>query len=116
MISFTEKKLHMVLASMKVDTTPDHRQPYILAISNAFSLGRVDAARINFGVLTLIPKVPCADGIRKFRRIALMKAKFKLISKAYAIRFSSIVHCTICRTQSAFIKGGTFTGVSCLCN
>jgi hypothetical protein len=34
----------------------DHTKPN-RAITSGFSLGRVDEARLNFGILTLIPKV-----------------------------------------------------------
>jgi hypothetical protein len=71
MRSFTGEELEKVLASMKVDTAPGPdgwpviffkkfwslSKPHILAILNGFALGRVDIARLNFGILPLIPKV-----------------------------------------------------------
>ncbi|KAK1614885.1 hypothetical protein QYE76_020402 [Lolium multiflorum] len=80
MLSFSGEEVDGVLKSMKVDTAPGPDgfpviffkrfwalvKPYILAILNGFALGRVDIARLNFGVLTLIPK------IRQFRPIALI--------------------------------------------
>ena len=78
MLSFTEKEMDVVLASMKVDTAPGPDgfpvvffkhfwalvRPCVLTIANGFALGRVDLSRLNFGVLTLIPKVQGAEDIR----------------------------------------------------
>jgi hypothetical protein len=72
---------------------------------NGFALGVLDVSRLNFGILSLIPKVAGADDIRQFRPIALINVIFKLVSKAYAIRLSPIAHRVISSTQSAFIKG-----------
>ena len=119
MLSFTEKEMDVVLASMKVDTPPRPDgfpvvffkrfwalvRPCVLAIANGFALGRVDLSRLNFGVLTLIPMVQGAEDIRQFRPIALINVIFKFVAKAYAIRLSPIAHRTISKTQSAFIKG-----------
>ena len=45
----------------------------ILKLLNDFALGRIDISRLNYGVLTLIPKVVGADDIKQFRPIALIK-------------------------------------------
>jgi hypothetical protein len=119
MLSFSGEEIDEVLKSMQVDTAPLPDgfpaiffkrfwalvKPYILAILNGFALGRVDIARLNFGVLTLIPKVHGAEDIRQFRPIALINVIFKFFAKAYAIRLSPIAHRSIGRTQTAFIKG-----------
>ena len=118
MVNFSEKDLDEVLASMKVDTAPGPdglpvifyktfwalAKPYILAILNDFALGRVDISRLNYGVLTLIPKIQGADDIRQFRPIALINVIFKFVAKAYALRLSPVAHRTISRTQTTFIK------------
>jgi hypothetical protein len=65
----------------------------------------VDIARLNFGILSLIPKVPGADNIKQFRPIALINVIFKLVAKAYAMRLSPVAHRVISLSQTAFIKG-----------
>jgi hypothetical protein len=104
---------------MKVDTAPGPDgfpvifykkfwpmiKPSVLAILNGFALGRVDISRLNYGILTLIPKIPGAEDIRQFRPIALINVIFKFVAKAYALRLSPIAHRTIHRAQTAFIKG-----------
>jgi hypothetical protein len=53
-------------------------------ILNDFVLGRVDIARLNFGVITLIPNVKEADVIKQFRSIGLINVIVKFVVKAYA--------------------------------
>jgi hypothetical protein len=119
MLTFTDKELDLILASMKVDTAPgpnglsmvffknfwDLIKSYIRAIANGFALGRVDVERLNFGILTLIPKVQGAKDIQHFRPISLINVIFKFVAKAFALRLTPIAHQTISRTQYAFIKG-----------
>jgi hypothetical protein len=119
MLSFTDRELDEVLQGMKTDTAPGPDgfpvcffkafwsliKLFVLAILNGFALGRVNIARLNFGTLTLIPKIPGAEEIRKFRPIALINVVFKFVAKAYAMRLSPIAHRMIIHTQLAFIKG-----------
>jgi hypothetical protein len=77
----------------------------VLQILNDFALGRVDIARLNFGILSLIPKVQGAENIKQYRPIALINVVFKLVSKAYAVRLSPVAHRVISQAQTAFIKG-----------
>jgi hypothetical protein len=77
----------------------------VLQILNGFALGRVDISRLNFGILSLIPKVAGATDIKQFRPIALINVIFKLVAKAYAVRLSPVDHKTIALSQTAFIKG-----------
>jgi hypothetical protein len=118
-ITFSERYLDEVLAQTKTETAPGPDglpvaffksfwnlvRPLILGILNDFTLGRVDISRLNFGVLSLLPKVPRADSIKLFRPIALINVVFKFISKAFAIRLAPIAHRTISMAQTGFIKG-----------
>ena len=63
----------------------------VQAIIQGFWLGTVDISRLNYVVLTLIPKVKGADLITQFRSIALINNIAKL-------------H-TLSPFQSAFVKG-----------
>jgi hypothetical protein len=118
-ITFTAEELDEVLSSMKPDSAPGPdglpvlffkrfwgilRGP-ILQMLNDFALGRVDIARLNFGIISLIPKVKGAERITQFRPIALINVIFKFVAKAYAIRLAALAHRTIDRSQFAFIKG-----------
>jgi hypothetical protein len=118
-LTFTPEELDEVLLSMKPDSAPGPdgfpvlffkkfwgilRGP-ILHLLNDFTLGRMDIARLNFGIISLIPKVKGADLIKQFRPIALINIIFKFVAKAFAIRLAPLAHRTIDRSQSAFIKG-----------
>jgi hypothetical protein len=52
---------------------------------NDFTLGRVDIARMNYGIISLIPKVKGTDSIKQFHPIALINVIFKFVAKAFAI-------------------------------
>jgi hypothetical protein len=64
----------------------------------------VDIARLNFGIISLIPKVKGVDSIKQFHPIKLTNVIFKFVTKAYSIRLAPS-HRTIDRSQTAFIKG-----------
>jgi hypothetical protein len=119
MRSFTPEELDAVLKETKTDTAPGPdglpvlfykkfwpmlRHP-VLQILNGFAMGTVDIARLNFGILSLIPKVLGADDIKQFCPIELINVIFMLVSKAYAIRLSPVAHRNISPAQLAFIKG-----------
>jgi hypothetical protein len=106
MRSFTAEELGWILKDTKSDTAPGPDglpviffkkfwpllRNEVLVILNGFTLGTVDIARLNFRILSLIPKVPGADNIKQFRPIALINVIFKLVSKAYAFRLSPVAH------------------------
>jgi hypothetical protein len=70
-LTFTPEELDEVLAGMKPDSAPgpdglpvaffrkfwENLKGPILAILNDFALGRVDISRLNYGIISLIPKV-----------------------------------------------------------
>jgi hypothetical protein len=78
MRSFTAEELDFVLHETKTDTAPDLDdlpvlfykkfwpllKDAVMEILNGFALGRVDIARLNFGILSLLPKVPGVDNIK----------------------------------------------------
>jgi hypothetical protein len=117
--SFSHEELDEVLKETKVDTAPGPDgflvlfykrcwpwiKTQVLQILNGFALGTVDIARLNFGILSLIPKVPGADNIKQYRPIALINVIFKIVAKAYAMRLSPVAHRVISLSQTAFIKG-----------
>ena len=118
-LTFSESELESIVLDMKSNTAPGPDglpAPFfkkfwpecklgVLHILNDFVLGRIDVSRLNFGVLSLIPKVLGADQITQFRPIALINVIFKIISKAFASRLDPIANRIISQTQTAFMKG-----------
>jgi hypothetical protein len=69
-----------------------------------FHSGQLNIERLNHGVISLIPKVPDADVIQKFRPICLLNVSYKILTKNLAVRLGLIIHKVIADTQTAFIR------------
>jgi hypothetical protein len=54
----------------------------IMAAFNDFHSHKIDLKRINYGIITSIPKGPEADKIQKYRPICLLQILFKIFTKA----------------------------------
>jgi hypothetical protein len=72
---------------------------------NGFALGILDISRLNFDIVSLIPKVQGAESIKKYRQIAMIHVIFKFIAKVMANRLSPFTHHIIATSQNVFIKG-----------
>ncbi|KAK1679993.1 hypothetical protein QYE76_040841 [Lolium multiflorum] len=119
MLTFLEKELEAIVVDMKSNTAhgPDGFSPIffkrmwpwlklgVLHILNDFVLGRIDIARLNFGILALISKVPGADMVSQFRPIALINVVFKIVAKAFASWLDPVANKIISPFQTAFIRG-----------
>jgi hypothetical protein len=70
-----------------------------------FHRGRLDLFRLNFAVLTLIPKIENASDMKNFRPISLLYCSFKIFSKLVTSRMERICQGIITKEQSAFIRG-----------
>jgi hypothetical protein len=67
-----------------------------------FYLGRLDVKRINYGIITLLPKVKNAKNIQQFRPICLLNYIYKWITMCLTIRLESVVGRIIHKSQIAF--------------
>lgn len=70
-----------------------------------FYSGKVDMSRINYGIITLVPKGTDADTIQKYRPICLLQVLFKIFSKGMTLRLGPLMPKLIEPCQNAFIKG-----------
>jgi hypothetical protein len=52
-----------------------------MALVKEFEAGTLDVARLNYAIITLIPKEPDARDMKKFRPISLGICSLKIISK-----------------------------------
>jgi hypothetical protein len=77
----------------------------IMEFFNDLYKGKLDVSKINYGVITLLPKVVDADKIHQFRPICLLNFLYKWITKVLTIRLTPIAGRLICAERSAFIKG-----------
>ena len=69
-----------------------------------FHDNKLDVQRLNYGIITLLPKVVGANKIQQFRPICLLRCIYKLITKVLAIRLEPFVDILFSRHQNAFIK------------
>jgi hypothetical protein len=76
-----------------------------MALVRDFEAGTLDVSRLNYAIITLIPKEPNARDMKKFRPISLGNCSLKIISKAMTNRIAPIGHRIISKNQTAFIKG-----------
>ena len=76
----------------------------IKAIQTFFHTGHL-LKSVNHTIITLIPKVQIPTSLKQFRPISLCTTLYKVIAKILANRLKSVLHCCICKNQSAFIPG-----------
>ena len=67
--------------------------------------GDLPLYKLNFGVITLLPKKEDASRIEQYRPICLLNVSFKIFTKVGTNRVSSIAHKVIKPSQTAFIPG-----------
>jgi hypothetical protein len=70
-----------------------------------FQKGQLDLFRLNFAMLTLVPKVDDASDMKLFRPISLLNCSFKLFSKVLTLRFERVCQRLISKEQNVFIRG-----------
>lgn len=76
-----------------------------MALVRDFHRGGLEVSRLNFSILTLIPKEQDAKEMKKFRPISLGNCSLKIITKAMTNRIAPIGDRIISSNQTAFIKG-----------
>lgn len=70
-----------------------------------FWKGELDIKRLNYGVITLVPKVKDASCIKQYRPICLLNVDFKCFTKTLTNRLVPITQRVIGGNQTGFIKG-----------
>lgn len=56
-----------------------------------FHENKLDAQRLDYGIITLLPKIVGADKIQQFRSICLLCCIYKLITEVLTIRLEPFV-------------------------
>jgi hypothetical protein len=75
----------------------------------------VEISRLNYSIVTLLPKIKDASKIQQFRPICLLNCLYKLITKVLTLRVEPYAARLIHDTQTAFMKGRNITsGIMCL--
>jgi hypothetical protein len=116
---FSLEELKKAIFSMETNTAPrpDHMpvefyqksweilKHDLLDMLIEFWQQELDLGRLNYGIITLIPKLKEASRIQQFRPICLLNVSFKIITKILMLRFEGCMSRIINKCQSAFIKG-----------
>jgi hypothetical protein len=72
---------------------------------NGLFAGKLDLFRLNFAMLTLLPKIENADEMKSFRPIGLLNCSFKIFSKVLTIRLEKVSQRLMAKEHSVFIRG-----------
>lgn len=81
-----------------------------MRLFGAFHNNSLHVARLNYGVITLLPKLNGAKKIQQYRPICLLGCPYKLITKVLNDRVALYSDVLISRHQNAFIKHRKYNG------
>jgi hypothetical protein len=77
----------------------------MLEMFNNFHNGNFNLRRLNFGMISLIPKLKDATNIRQFRPICVLSDDYKWFTKVLTMRLTPFANKLINKSQTAFIPG-----------
>jgi hypothetical protein len=66
---------------------------------------RLDIKRLNYGVVTLVPKLKDAKSIKQYRPICLLNVDFKWITRTLTERLVPVASKIVGKNQIGFVKG-----------
>jgi hypothetical protein len=72
---------------------------------NEFYRGKLNISRLNYGMISLIPKTKEANNIKQYRPICLPNVDYKWFTKPLTLRLSPQAKKLISETQTTFILG-----------
>jgi hypothetical protein len=70
-----------------------------------FHNDKLNISRINYGIITLLPKITEATKIQQYRPICLLSCLYKLVTKTLTLRIEKVANRLIHNNQTAFKKG-----------
>lgn len=70
----------------------------IIELFDDFHKGRLDISRLNYGIITSLPKITNADKMQQVRPICLLNCIYKWITKVLTLRLEKIAEKTILET------------------
>jgi hypothetical protein len=66
---------------------------------------KLDLYKLNFALITMIPKEKDARKMNKFRHISLLNCSYKIFTRVLTSRISSVADRLVAGNQTTFIKG-----------
>jgi hypothetical protein len=77
----------------------------MLEMFQEFFRGDLNLSRLNYGMISLIPKLKEANNIKQYRPICLLNVDYKWFTKVLTMRLTPYAEKLISNTQTAFIPG-----------
>jgi hypothetical protein len=116
---FSEKEIKESLDEMKVNSAPgpdgftvgffksfwEQVKGSILEMFDKFYRGELNLSRLNYGLISLIPKSKEANTTKQYRPICLLGVDYEWFTKVLTTRLTRVVDSVISSTQTAFIPG-----------
>src|SRR6266542_2452001 len=116
---FTEKEIKEAIFQMEHNKAPgsdgfpaEFYQKFwevikgdLLAMFQRLHSGDLPLFSLNFGIITLIPKVQEANVIQQYRPICLLNVSFKIFTKVVTNRLNAVADKVISPSQTAFMCG-----------
>ena len=101
---FTEEEIKNAIFSMEKNTAhgPDHIpiefykkckeiiKDDMMALFDDLFEGNLDISRMNYGMITLLPKLKDANKVQQYRPICLLNVKYKIYTKVLTIRMEKL--------------------------
>jgi hypothetical protein len=75
----------------------------LLAVFHEFHKDTLDLFSLNFGIITLIPKIENATKIQQYRPICVLNVSFKIITKLGTNKPNKVAKTVVRPTQTAFM-------------
>ena len=118
-IPFSPEEVGRAIISMKAGSAPgpdglpvaffqkfwNVLKPVIMPMFHEFYVGTFGMSRINYGIITLIPKVFGAVDIRQFRPMTVINVLERIFSKVGAARLANVADRLDHPLQTAILKG-----------
>ena len=76
-----------------------------MALFMDFHKEELNLCSLNFGIITLIPKIHEATKIQQYRPICVLNVSFKIFTKVGTIRLNKVAQTVVSPTQTAFMPG-----------
>jgi hypothetical protein len=118
-VGFTEEEVFDAISQMEHNKAPgpdgfsaefyqhfwDTVKTDLMALFNQLHTRELPLFKLNFGIITLLPKKENAVQIQQYRPICLLNVSFKVFTKVATNRITKLAEKIIKPTQTAFMPG-----------
>lgn len=77
----------------------------MLLMFEEFDNHSLDIGRLNYGIITLLPKIKEANKIQQYRPICLLNVLYKIFTKTLMLKMEKVLERILNKCQTAFLKG-----------